>query len=59
MPRAGSYTMGGIFKTGTHGSVFTHVLLADMILSIVLVLADSRTFRIEPKNGIIDPVTFA
>jgi hypothetical protein len=30
--------MGGVFNTGTHGSIFTCGPLADMILSIDLVL---------------------
>jgi hypothetical protein len=52
-------TLGGVFPTGTHGSVFTHGPLAEMIVSIDLVLADGHTVRIEPASGITDPKALA
>jgi len=52
-------TMGGVFNTGTHGSVFTRGPLADMILSIDLVTADCRVLRIERQNGVTDPAKLA
>jgi hypothetical protein len=48
-------TLGGVFPTGTHGSVFTRGPLAEMIKSTDLVLASGETVRIEPKDGITDP----
>lgn len=48
-------TLGGVFPTGTHGSVFTHGPLAEMIVSIDLVLADGHAVRVEPADGITDP----
>lgn len=52
-------TMGGVFNTGTHGSVFTRGPLLDMVVSIDLVLADGRSIRIEPSDGITSPAALA
>jgi hypothetical protein len=48
-------TIGGLFPTGTHGSVFTYGPMAELIRSIDLVLAGGRRVRIEPADGITDP----
>ncbi|KFZ24503.1 hypothetical protein V502_01019 [Pseudogymnoascus sp. VKM F-4520 (FW-2644)] len=56
-PYLGGYdgqTLGGVFPTGTHGSVFTRGPLAEMIMSTDLILASGETVRIEPKDGITD-----
>ncbi|KAI9780996.1 MAG: hypothetical protein M1839_006435 [Geoglossum umbratile] len=47
-------TIGGVFPTGTHSSVFTYGPMADIIKSIDLVLAGGRTVRVEPAGGITD-----
>lgn len=52
-------TMGGVFNTGTHGSVLTRGPLLDMVVSIDLVLADGRSVRIEPSDGITSPAALA
>ncbi|KAI9858808.1 MAG: hypothetical protein M1813_007275 [Trichoglossum hirsutum] len=52
-------TLGGVFPTGTHGSIFTRGPLAEMIVSIDLVLADGQSIRIEPTNGITDAKALA
>jgi L-gulono-1,4-lactone dehydrogenase len=61
-PILGGYdgqTLGGVFPTGTHGSVFTRGPLAEMVVSIDLVLADGHLVRIEPALGITDPRALA
>ncbi|KAI9763843.1 MAG: hypothetical protein M1839_006126 [Geoglossum umbratile] len=61
-PILGGYdgqTLGGVFPTGTHGSVFTRGPLAEMVVSIDLVLADGHPVRIEPTLGITDPKALA
>lgn len=61
-PILGGYdgqTIGGVFPTGTHGSVFTRGPMAEMIVSIDLVLADGHSIRIEPTHGITDPKALA
>jgi FAD binding domain/D-arabinono-1,4-lactone oxidase len=49
-------TLGGVFTTGTHGSVFTRGPLAEMISSIDLVVPNGEFMRIEPTLGITDPI---
>lgn len=61
-PLLGGYdgqTMGGVFNTGTHGSVLTFGPLAEMIVSIELVLPNGGLLRIEPTDGITDPDALA
>lgn len=48
-------TMGGVFNTGTHGSVFTLGPLAEFVVSIDLLRPDATFVRIEPTDGITDP----
>ena len=56
LPGWDGQTLGGIFNTGTHGSCFTLGPIAEMIVSIDLVLADGTLNRIEPSdNNITDP----
>ena len=52
-------TLGGVFTAGTHGSVFTRGPLAEMIVSIDLVLISGECLRIEPSSGITDPDALA
>ena len=52
-------TLGGVFNTGTHGSCFSVGPMAEIIASIDLVLADSTMIRIEPVDGITDPILLA
>lgn len=52
-------TMGGVFNTGTHGSVLTTSHLAETIVSLDLVLATGKLVRIEPADGITDPAAFS
>jgi len=52
-------TLGGVFTTGTHGSIFTRGPLAEMIVSIDLVLLGGDCMRIEPTLGITDPEALA
>jgi D-arabinono-1,4-lactone oxidase len=59
LPGYDAQTMGGVFNTGTHGSTFTIGPLAEFILSIDLLRSDATYVRIEPKDGITDPVAFA
>ncbi|KAI9764310.1 MAG: hypothetical protein M1840_008528 [Geoglossum simile] len=61
-PILGGYdgqTLGGVFPTGTHGSVFTRGPLAEMIVSVDLALADGNAVRIEPTLSITDPKALA
>jgi hypothetical protein len=44
---------------GTHGSVFTHGPLAEMVVSTDLVLHTGECLRIEPTNGITDRAALA
>ena len=46
----------GAFSTGTHGSGGLFSTYHDTIRSILLVASGGRVFRIEPTNGITDPV---
>ncbi|KAH0545461.1 hypothetical protein FGG08_000462 [Glutinoglossum americanum] len=52
-------TLGGVFPTGTHGSVFTRGPLAETIVSIDLALSSGQLVRIEPHDGITDPKALA
>jgi hypothetical protein len=52
-------TLGGVFTTGTHGSIITRGPLAEMIVSIDLVLTNGESLRIEPTLGITDPEALA
>ncbi|CAI4218790.1 unnamed protein product [Parascedosporium putredinis] len=54
-------TLGGMFNTGTHGSVMTSSHLADAIVSIDLVRRDGKFIRIEPASAsgaVTDPSAF-
>ena len=51
-------TLGGVFNTGTHGSCFSVGPMAEIIVSIELVLADGTMVRIEPDDGVTDPESF-
>ena len=61
-PTLGGYdaqTMGGVFNTGTHGSCLIFGPLAQMIVSIELVLPNGNLVRLEPTGGITDPTALA
>jgi hypothetical protein len=51
-------SLGGVFTTGTHGSIITRGPLAEMIVSIDLVVPSGDCMRIEPTLGITDPEPF-
>jgi len=54
-------TLGGMFNTGTHGSVITSSHLADVIISIDLVRGNGKLVRIEPSpntGAVTDPTAF-
>ena len=48
-------TFWGAVSTSTHGSGLDRGPFPDMVLSLVLVGENGRTFRIEPRNGITEP----
>lgn len=51
-------TIGGVFNTGTHGSVLTTSHLAETIISLDVVLSSGELVRIEPTGGITEPRAF-
>lgn len=51
-------TIGGVFNTGTHGSVLTTSHLVEVIASLDFVLVTGSLVRIEPAGGITDPAIF-
>jgi len=62
IPNLGGYdsqTVAGVLATGTHGSVLARGPLFEMVQATTLVRADGSTVRIEPADGISDPVAFA
>lgn len=62
VPNLGGYdgqTVAGVLATGTHGSVLGRGPLFEMIQATTLVRADGTAVRIEPKDGLSDPVAFA
>jgi hypothetical protein len=62
VPNLGGYdgqTVAGVLATGTHGSVLGRGPLFEMIQATTLVRADGSVVRIEPKDGLSDPVAFA
>jgi FAD/FMN-containing dehydrogenase len=52
-------TIMGVVSTSTHGSGITFPPLANFIESLTTVVADGRTIRIEPGDGITDPTKWA
>ena len=46
----------GAFSTGTHGSGGHFSTYHDTIRSILLVASEGKVYRIEPSNGITDPI---
>jgi L-gulono-1,4-lactone dehydrogenase len=62
IPNLGGYdgqTVAGVLATGTHGSVLSRGPLFEMVEATTLVRADGSVVRIEPKDGLSDPVAFA
>lgn len=49
-------TFAGAFSTGTHGSGGIYSAYHDTVRSIELVASGGRAYRIEPSNGITDPL---
>lgn len=52
-------TIGGVFNTGTYGSVLSRGPMADIIVTIDMVLSDGSFVRVEPQDGITDPDSLA
>lgn len=52
-------TIAGATATGTHGSGLRFGPMAEQIRSLELVASEGRVLRVEPTNGITDPVAFA
>lgn len=48
-------TISGAISTGTHGAGRNLPALSGMVRSIVLVAAEGKIYRVEPKEGITDP----
>jgi len=48
-------TLMGVVSTSTHGSGLSFPPLADFVVSMTIVIAEGRTIRVEPHNGITDP----
>jgi|GEM_PF-2228979 len=49
-------TIAGAFSTGTHGSGGIYSAYHDMIRSIELVASGGKVYRVEPNDGITDPM---
>lgn len=49
-------TFAGAFSTGTHGSGGTYSAYHDMVRSILVVAAGGAVYRVEPTDGITDPL---
>jgi FAD/FMN-containing dehydrogenase len=52
-------TVMGVVSTSTHGSGIEFPPLAHFVASLTTVVADGRTIRIEPRDGITDPAKWA
>jgi L-gulono-1,4-lactone dehydrogenase len=51
-------TIAGVVSTSTHGTGITLGPIADSVASIILVGEKGKVYRIEPSNGITDPVKY-
>lgn len=51
-------TIAGAIATATHGSGITLPAVHGMVRSMVLAAGDGKVYRIEPADGISDPVLF-
>jgi FAD/FMN-containing dehydrogenase len=52
-------TVMGVVSTSTHGSGIEFPPLAHFVASLTTVVADGRTLRIEPRDGITNPAEWA
>ncbi len=52
-------TIAGVISTSTHGSGLSFGPLSDQVVSLTILAAGGRTVRVEPENGITDPVKWA
>jgi hypothetical protein len=52
-------TIMGVMSTSTHGSGIEFPPLAHFVASLTTVVSHGRTIRIEPRDGITDPATWA
>lgn len=50
------HTFAGAFSTGTHGTGGKYTAWHDTIRSLELVASDGTVYRVEPNDGITDPV---
>ena len=51
-------TISGAIATGTHGTGIGLPGISGMVKSMTMVIAGGKVLRIEPKNGITDPVLY-
>jgi FAD/FMN-containing dehydrogenase len=61
LPNMGGWdeqTVGGVMNTATHGSGLAYGPFPDIVKSFDMVLPGGRHVRIEPRDGITDPVAF-
>jgi FAD/FMN-containing dehydrogenase len=62
LPNMGGYdgqTIVGVMSTSTHGSGLGFGPLAEMVVSLDIVAAGGRIYRVEPGDGITDPAAYA
>jgi L-gulono-1,4-lactone dehydrogenase len=52
-------TIAGVVSTSTHGSGLAFGPLSSQVVSFTVVAENGTTYRIEPSDGITDPVTWA
>lgn len=52
-------TIAGVVSTSTHGSGPTFGPLPEQVVSLTLVAADGKILRVEPVDGITDPLKWA
>jgi FAD/FMN-containing dehydrogenase len=52
-------TLAGVIATATHGSGHGLGAVCDFVRSVELVREDGRLMRLEPSDGITDPVAYA